>query len=75
MLLTRCQVLGAAVGRFLDVVVNQAPEREREVRARCVSPLTVTPKIKGPSRFQVTGSADLSALAAGAASGSSGGEI
>jgi len=38
-------------------------------------PLVVTPKIKGPGRFEVTGSLDLAPLAAGGASGSSGGAL
>lgn len=69
------KVIGAAVGRFLDVLASQAPESGREILARCVGALTVTPKIKGPNRFQVVGSVDLVALAAGAANGSSGGRI
>jgi hypothetical protein len=54
--------LGAAVGHFLEVVATAAPERGREILARCVSPLTVTPKIKGSGRFHVSGSIDLNAL-------------
>lgn len=70
------KALGAAVGKFLDVVAGKDPARGREVLARVLpQPLKVTPKIKGASRFEVTGSIDLVALAAGAASGSSGGRI
>lgn len=68
-------VLNASVSRFLKTVATEAPERGREALARCMSPLTVTPKIKGPNRFHVVGTLDLGALAAGAASGSSGGRI
>ena len=64
------------VGKFLDVVVIGTPEKGREMLAKCLpEPLRVTPKIKGPGRFEVTGSIDLAPLAAGGASGSSGGRI
>lgn len=43
------KALGAAVVTFLDVVTNQAPERGREILARCMSPLTITEKSKVPT--------------------------
>ena len=67
--------LGAAVGKFLNDLTATNPARGRAVLVKYMSPLTVTPKIKGPNRFEVVGSVDLFALAAGAASGSSGGAI
>lgn len=64
-----------AIGTFLDAVQGE-PEGARGALLRCMSPLTLTPKIEEPGkRFRVTGSVDLTPLAAGGASGSSGGRI
>ena len=67
--------VAALVGAFLTTISTAAPEQARDALARCISPLKVTPKTEGPNRFQVVGTVDLGALAAGAASGSSGGRI
>lgn len=64
--------LGAALGRFVDLVASEAPERARAALARAMSPLTLTPKIESPDHYlEVVGTLDLAVIA----SGSSGGRI
>lgn len=63
----------AVLSDFLDVVASQAPERGREVLAKCMTPLTLTPapKTENPG-LVVTGVIDLAKVVA---SGRSGGRI
>jgi len=56
---------------FLDSL-SEASERGREALARCMLPLTLTPKTNGPGRFEASGTIDLATVVA---SGSSGGSI
>lgn len=58
-----------AMSGFLDSL-SDASERGREALARCMSPLTLTPKTNGPGRFEASGTIDLAKVVA---SGSSGG--
>lgn len=66
------KLLADAAGEFLETIATGAPERARDALSRCITPLIVTPKKEGPSRFQVAGTVDLAQVAA---SGSSGGRI
>lgn len=64
--------LGAALGRFVELVATEAPERARAALARVMSPLVLTPKIQGPDAYlEAVGTLDLAVIA----SGSSGGRI
>jgi site-specific DNA recombinase len=63
-------IKGAMAG-FLDSL-SEASERGREALARCMSPLTLTPKTNGPGRFEASGTIDLATVVA---NGSSGGRI
>ena len=59
---------------ILAAISDAAPDRAREVLARCLAPLLLTPKIEGPNHLvEVTGSLDLAAVLP--ASGRSGGRI
>jgi hypothetical protein len=70
------KTIAAAASKLLAALTKESPERGREVLARLITPLTLTPKTEGPEHlFEVSGSVDLSVLAAGTASGSSGGRI
>jgi hypothetical protein len=60
-----------AMSGFLDSL-SEASERGHEALARCMSPLTLTPKTNGPGRFEASGTIDLAKVVA---SGSSGGRI
>lgn len=64
------KLLAAGAADLLETIATGAPERAREALARCMTPLSVTPKKEGPSRFHVAGTIDLAQVAA---SGSSGG--
>jgi len=57
---------------FLDSL-SEASERGREALARCMSPLTLTPKsppkTNGPGRFEASGTIDLAKVVASESSG------
>jgi hypothetical protein len=59
-------------GTMSGLLDSLASERGREALARCMSPLTLTPKTNGPGRFEASGTIDLAKVVA---SGSSGGPI
>jgi len=57
-----------AMSGFLDSL-SEASERGREALARCMSPLTLTPKTNGPGRFEASGTIDLAKVVASGSSG------
>ena len=70
------KAIAKAASKMLSAIANDAPERGREVLAKLITPLTLTPKTEGPEHlFEVSGSVDLLVTAAVTASGSSGGRI
>jgi hypothetical protein len=66
------KAIAAATGEFLKAIRTDAPDRAREVLAKAISPITLTPKTEGPDRFVATGTLDLAKVLA---SGGSGGRI
>ena len=59
---TKAQAM-EATKTILAAISDAAPERAREVLARCLAPLLLTPKIEGPNHLvEVTGSLDFCAV-------------
>ena len=63
----------ASIGKFLDLVVAESPERGREILARVMTPLTLTRNENTPGTWLVTGALRLRTLAAGVSANSSSG--
>ncbi len=63
----------ASIGKFLDLVGTEAPERGREILARVMTPLTLTRNETPPGTWSVTGALRLRTLAAGVSENSSSG--